>query len=172
MPNSNTNPPVIISARPFNFGSFPVTSTTIGTDTAGTSTTLFYASVWVPGNCAITGIKYLIGSVGGTDNVTLSLHDLNGNLLTKTAATLVGTTATTQSVPFTGGAYNFTGPGHVLIGLILSGATARFRSIPAVFDAGSNPMTGIVTVVANTPASFQPSLTTFTADKGAFASLY
>jgi hypothetical protein len=176
MPVSPTQPPVDIRCRPFNFGSFPVLATTTGTDTAGSATgvTLFYASIWIPGQCSITGIKYLIGSVGGTDTVIASLHSLDGTLLatSATAGTTVGTTATTQSLALTNGAYNFPGPAHALIGLTFSGNTARFRTIPAVFDAGSNPMTGSVTVVANTPATFSPSATTFTADKGPIGSVY
>lgn len=171
---SPTNPPVQISCRPFNFGSFSNPATTTGTDTAGSSTgiVLFYVSIWVPGLCGITGVKYLIGSVGGTDNVIASLHSIDGTLLAVSAATLVGTTATTQSLPFTNGAYLFPGPAHALIGLTFSGNTARFRTISAVLDAGSNPMAGSVAVVANTPATFAPSLTTFTADKAPICSIY
>lgn len=174
MPVSPTNPPVDIRCRPFNLGSFQNVATTTGTDTAGSATgiVLFYVSIWTPGECSITGVKYLVGSVGGTDNVIVSLHSFDGTLLTQSAATVVGTTATTQSVPFSNGAYLFPGPAHALVGFTFSGNTARFRTIPAVFDAGSNPMAGSVAVVANTPATFAPGATTFTADKGAICSFY
>jgi hypothetical protein len=171
MPNSPTQPPVIIPLRAFNLGTGTVTSTTQGNATAGASTTLFYVSILVPGQVSLTGVKVLLGT-GGNGNIIASLHSLDGTLLTQSASTATGTTATTQSLPFTNGAYLANGPSHYLVGFVLSSASDSIRTISAVFDAGSNPMAGSVTVVANTPATFTPSATNFTANTGAFCSFY
>lgn len=173
MPVSTTQPAVDITVRPFNFGSFQNVATTTGTDITPPSTTMYYSSIYLPGSCAVTGVKILLGSASTNGNVLVGLYDLAGNLLASSAATATGTAATTQSVPFANGAVPIGGPRHVLVGLIFSSTSDRFRAIPAVFDAGSNPMTGSVTVTANTlPATFQPSATTFTADKGPICSVY
>lgn len=173
MDPSTTQPPVDINVRPFNFGSFQNTSTTIGTSTAGSSTTMFYSSLFLPGNCGVTGAKILLGT-GGNGNIVAGIYSIDGQTLFGSVASVAtGTTATTQSLAFANGAQLIGGPRHLLLGVILSSASDSIRTIPAVFDAGTNPMAGSVTVTANTiPATFTPSTTTFTADKGPIWSLY
>lgn len=170
--NTTTNPPVVWNARPLNFGSMPVLSTTQGTSTAGSSTTMFYVSIYLPSSAAVSGFKLLLGT-GGNGNIVGGMWSSDGQTLYGTVASVAtGTTATTQTLLFANGAKSIPGPRHVLIGVILSSASDSVRTIPAVFDAGSNPMTGSVTVTANTiPATFTPSATSFTADKGFFGSL-
>jgi len=121
----------------------------------------------------VTGIWYLVGSVGGTDSVTLELFSNAGVLLASTAETsvkegaIVGTAAQIQSDAFTGGPVVLQ-PGRYFISAQFSGTTAKFRSptVPgALFicdeDAGT----------AHTPASITPG-TAFVADKGIFGGLY
>lgn len=173
MDPSTTNPPIDINLRAFNIGSMPVLSTTQGTSTAGSSTTMFYCSAWVPGNVGVSGFKVLLGT-GGNGNIVGALFDITGQTqFGVVAAVATGTTATTQSLTFSTGAALVGGPRHVLACVILASASDSLRTIPAVFDAGTNPMCGSVTVTANTiPATFTPSLTTFTANTGFFFSLF
>lgn len=163
MPNSKTNPPVEFYTRPFNFATVPNVAATSGTDVAATNGTLYYGSIFLPGNVTINGISFLIGSVGGTDKVIVSVHDLAGVLLANSAAAgvTVGTAANAQSVALTT-PYSFVGPGHILVGLCFNGTTAKFRAVPAFCSAGI--MGGSATQTFGTPATFTPSATAFTAD--------
>lgn len=160
-------------AKAIGIGTWQPIAATSGTDTACADVTLFYASIFVPGDCVVSGIKYLIGSVGGTDKVVASLHDSAGTLLATSAlaGTTVGTAANSQSLSFTV-PETITGPDYYFIGLTFNGTTAKFRSVPAFCDAGSGLHSGSATVVSLTPASFVPSSTAFTADKGPIASLF
>lgn len=162
-----------VQGVPYGLGTFPVLATTTGTDTACTVGTAYYGGIWVPGNTLITGIQYLIGSVGGTDKVIASLHDSGGTLLANsaTAGVTVGTTATGQQVAFTAPVI-LAGGTFYLLGLTFNGTTAKFRSVPAVFNIGTNVIGGSATQTFGTPASFTPSATTFTADKCPICSVY
>lgn len=170
--NTTTNPPVEGIIRAFNIGSGQVTSTTQGNATAGSSTTMFYVSMLLPWSLSAAGLKVLLGT-GGNGNIVAGLYAIDGQTLFGSVASVAtGTTATTQTLLFASGAVPITGPRHVLAGFILSSASDSLRTVSAVFDAGSNPMCGSVTVTANTlPATFTPSLTPFTANTGAYTSL-
>jgi len=154
---------------PFPAGicSWPVNAVTAGTDTACTNGTTYYVSVYVPGNCLITAINYIVGSVGGTDKVIASIYDSGGTLLANSAAAgaTVGTTATTQAVSLTA-PLNYTGgPGMLIVGLTFNGTTAKFRSIPAYCSNGA--WAGSATQTFGTITStITISTTLFTADKG------
>lgn len=171
--NTTTQPPVLLQTRPFNFGNGPVLSTTQGTATAGSSTVMLYGSIYLPGTVAVSGIKVLLGT-GGNGNIVAGIWDISGQTQYGTVASVAtGTTATTQSLALVNGAQVIDGPRHILVGFILSSASDSLRTIPAVFDAGSNPIAGSVTVTANTiPSTFTPSATTFTADKSPWMSVY
>lgn len=152
---------------PNNICSWPVTAATSGTDTACTNGTAYYVSVFVPGNCLITSVGYLIGSVGGTDKAIASIYDSGGTLLANSAAAgaTVGTAANTQLLDLTTPLNYIGGPGTILVALTFNGTTAKFRSIPAFCSngvwAGSATQTfGTVT------SSITVSTTLFTADKG------
>lgn len=170
--NTTTNPPVEWFNKALNFGSMPVLSTTQGTSTAGSSTAMLYVSLYIPCSCAVAGVKVLLGT-GGNGNIVAGVFSTDGQTRYGTVASVAtGTTATTQTLLFSTGAVIIPGPRHVLVGFILSSASDSLRTIPAVFDAGSNPAAGSVVVTANTvPATFTPSTTSFTADKGPFCSL-
>src|SRR6185369_10429374 len=61
-------------------GAVPIATTT-GTDTLGIATQVWLSEVRISQNTLITGISYLIGSVGGTDKAIAILYDANGNKL-------------------------------------------------------------------------------------------
>lgn len=151
---------------PNNIASWINNTATSGTDVANTNGTIYYVSMFVPGNCFITSINYLVGSVGGTDKVIAGLFDQTGQLLANTAIAgqIVGTAAQVTSVPLTQ-PYNYIGgPATLLVGLCFNGVTAKFRAIPAYCSAGA--VAGSATQTFGTPASFVPSTTLFTADLG------
>ena len=170
MPNSTTNPPIEILARPNNIRTWQPIAATSGTDSACTNGTAYVGTLNIPGNCTITGLEYLIGSVGGTDKVIVSLHDEGGAVLANSAVAgvTVGTAANTQQVPFTA-AVTVVGPCKVFVALTFNGTTAKFRTIPAFCHGGI--LGNSVTQTFGTVAAFTPP-TTFTADKVPVANLY
>lgn len=157
---------------PMGFFSWQPIAATSGTDTAFASGTLFVASVFVPVNKTITGIGYLLGSVGGTDKVVVQLNSAAGALLANSTLTAGGTTAgtaaNTQEIAFTA-TYAAVGPAMYYIGVSANGATAKLRTVPAFCNAGmfANSLTQTVSV----PAAIAGP-TTFTADKGPIAYVY
>lgn len=174
MPNPNAIFPggTSIIASPFMVGSFPNGTATTGTDTACTNGTLYYVSLWLPGDVYVNGVKYLIGSVGGTDKVIASIHDSGGVVIANSAVAgaTVGTAANTQDVTLTA-PIKIPGPGLILVGLTFNGTTGKFRSIPAFCNAGTGTIAGSGTQTFGTVAAFTPSTTLFTADKGPILSL-
>lgn len=145
----------------------PSTSTT-GTDTTPVNGTVWVSELFVPANCTATGISYLIGSVGGTDKVNVSLYNSAGVLLANSAvdsSVTVGTTATMQRVPFTS-TYAVTGPAKYFIGVQINGTTSRLRT--QAF--GDVDVTSVAGTFNTLPALTPP--TTFTASKGPIAMLY
>lgn len=156
--------------RPYNIRTWQPIAATSGTDTACSNGTGYCGSVLVPGNITITGIEYLIGSVGGTDKVIASLHDSAGVLLANSAlaGATVGTAANSQQVAFTT-PYAAKGPATYYICLTFNGTTAKFRTVPAFCQAGV--MGNSVTQTFGTAATFTAP-TTFTADKVPVAWLY
>lgn len=156
--------------RPYNIRTWQPIAATSGTDTACSNGTAYVGSIVVPGNVTITGIEYLVGSVGGTDKVIASLHDSAGVLLANSAlaGATVGTAAQTQQVAFTA-PYAAVGPATYYIALTFNGTTAKFRSVPAFCQAGV--MGNGVAQTFGTAATFTAP-TTFTADKVPVAWLY
>lgn len=168
--NSTTNPPIEIPARPNNLRTWQPIAATSGTDSACTSGTAYVGTINIPGNVTINGLEYLIGSVGGTDKVIVSLHDAGGAVLANsaTAGTTVGTAANTQRVPLTA-PVSIVGPCTVFVGLTFNGTTAKFRTVPAFCHGGV--LGNGVTQTFGTVAAFTPP-STFTADKVPVVSLY
>lgn len=146
-------------------------SLTSGTDTAPVAGQLQVGEVFVPANAVLTGIQFLIGTVGGTDKVIAALYDGDGNLVANTAlaGTNVGAGAAVyQQVPFTA-PVTVKGPGIYFIVLQFNGTTCRFRSIPA---GALQPAGSIAGVFATLPASGLAVPTSFTADKAPIGSTY
>lgn len=162
----------IVGGTPYNCGTWTVNTATSGTDTACSNGTAYVGTVRIPANCTVTGIQYLVGSVGGTDSVVASLHSAAGAVLANSAlaGATVGTAAQVQQVAFTS-PYAAVGPQTVFVALTFNGNTAKFRSVPAYCNAGNGVIGNGVTQTFGTAASFTPP-TTFTADKVPVASLY
>jgi len=139
-----------------------------GTDTAGVSTVVWVCEMRIQGNQLLTGISYLIGSVGGTDKVIVALYDSAGNLLANSAlaGATVGTASTFQRVAFT--AQYQAAPGKYYVAVSTNGTTAKIQTQAAGdHDAGS--ITGQVFATLPNPMTVP---TTFTAAKAPVAMLY
>jgi hypothetical protein len=144
-------------------------SLTYGTDSTPVATEVYIAEIHTKSNVTLTGVEYLIGSVGGTDKAIAVLYDTDGKVLANsaTAGTTVGTTATWQQLAFTS-TYQAKGPQQYFIGISLNGNTARLRTIPVGPRLATAKQTGqtfgtLTTITAPT---------TFTADVGPVAGLY
>jgi hypothetical protein len=162
----------VINGLPRNAGTWPNSTALSGSDTACTNGTAYVGSIFIPANATITGIQYLVGSVGGTDKVIVSLHNKLGTLVanSNTAGTTVGTAAQKQQVAFTG-TYAAKGPAYYFVALTFNGTAAKFRTVPAYCDTGNGVVGNGVTQTFGTPANFTVP-TTFTADTVPVASIY
>ena len=149
-------------------------SLTDGTDTAPVAGTRFWSSLPINDSCILTGIGFLIGSVGGTDRVIVELHDSKGELVaTSTLAsggTVVGTTATIQQVPFIQ-PVAIRGPGLYYLVIQINGTTCRFRTLAAGTSAAQTVVTGSAAGTNGTSIAITPG-TTFTAGVGPIAFTY
>lgn len=173
MPSANINPGgTRITARAFGIKpTWQNIAATSGTDST-VAIALFYGSTYVPGDCLVQGIGYLVGSAGGTGKVIVSLHDADGVVLTQSAVagTVIGTAAQTQEVAFTA-PYQLQGPGTFLLAVTFNeAATRKYRTVPAYCDGGMLGGTATQTFVAIT--SFTPAATRFTADQSPICYLY
>lgn len=105
-----------------------------GTDTAFAEKKLFTASIFLPCNTTLTGVKYLLGAGGGTNKVIAALFDSAGKKVANSSETTEGTTAgtekTVQTLAFTS-TYAAKGPARYFIGITANGNTAKLRTIPA-----------------------------------------
>lgn len=157
---------------PHGFHNWQPSVATSGTDTAFASGTLFVSSIFIPTRKTITGVGFLVGSVGGTDKVVVQLNDANGQLLANStlasSGTTAGTAANTQEIAFTS-PFTARGAGLYYIGVSANGATAKLRTVPAFCNAGL--WAGSVSQTAATPASIVQPIT-FTADKAPIAYVY
>ena len=146
-------------------------TTTTGTSTNGVTAQQFVDAIRVPYTVTLTGISYLIGTVGGTDKAIVALYDSSGNLLanstTTGSGTTVGTAATMQALAFTS-QYVAKGPALYYASVQLSGATACVRTIPigVGFTSATN------TATTNAPMAAITVPTSFTANAGVICSLY
>ena len=121
----------------------------------------------------ITGIQVLIGSVGGTDNWLVELHDSSGVLVATSAlaGVLVGTAGTWQQIAFTS-TVSLT-PGTYFLVIQSNGTTAHpaVYNFPAPALATVPLITGSTTGTFGTSANFTPA-TTYTANVGPVALPY
>lgn len=144
---------------------------TAGTDVACANGTRFWSEIMIPYNTTITGIAYLVGSVGGTDSVVVQLCNSAGvEVATSrpvgTAADLVGTAANFQAVALS--APYAAVAGKYYIAVQFNGTTAKFRAYPI---PGSKFIAGTAAGTWGTKANITPG-TTFTADKGPICMTY
>lgn len=144
---------------------------TAGTDVACANGTRFWSELMVPYNTTITGVSYLVGSVGGTDSVVVQLCNSAGvevatSRSVGTAANIVGTAANFQSVAFDTPYAAVAGLYYVVVQF--NGTTAKFRAYPI---PGSKFIAGTAAGTWGTKANITPG-TTFTADKGPICITY
>jgi hypothetical protein len=167
-----TNAPTVI----WSAGGSTVLATS-GTDVACSNGARWWVELNIPDEVSLTGIAFLVGSVGGTDSVVVQLHNSAGVEVAtskKTGANhgaIVGTAAQFQSCPFYVGAsatpYVAT-EGKYFVSVQFNGTTAKFRAYPI---PGSKFITGTAAGTWNTAANITPG-TTFTADKGPIIMTY
>lgn len=137
---------------------------TAGTDAAATDGGRFWVELNIPYNSTITGLSYLIGSVGGTDSVVVQLCNSSGVEVATSravggAAALVGTAANFQNVAFTA-PYSAVA-GRYFAVVQFNGTTAKLRTYPI---PGSKFIGNTAAGVWGTKANITPG-TTFVADK-------
>lgn len=133
-------------------GFAPPPTLTTGTDTAMANGTSWFAPVYIGTNRTLTGIGYLVGSVGGTDSVITALYTASGQAAalanSNLAGTTVGTAATFQEVPFTATYAAKCGWYWALIQA--NGATAKLRLGLAVGARGGTIVGGTFGTLAAT----------------------
>jgi len=160
------------ATAPHGFANWINPTATSGTDTACANDTQFVTSVFVPVNKTLTGVTFLIGSVGGTDKVYVVLYDADGAVLANSSLTgggaTLGTAAQTQAVAFTA-TYASKGPRMYYVGVSVNGSTGKLRTVPAYCSAGL--FAGSVTQTHGTVAAITEP-TTFTADKAPICFVY
>ena len=146
-----------------------ITALTNGTDTAPVAGTRFTCSLLIPHNVTLTGIGYLLGTVGGTDLVILELHDADGTLIANSAlaGTTAGTTATFQEISFTA-PVEVVGPCWYFLSVTMNGTTARLRTIPTAVGVASTQNTKSATGTFGTLGTLTVP-TTFTVNVGPIA---
>jgi hypothetical protein len=165
--------PSSANAPGFYAGNWNPVAATSGTDTTPAEKKLFLCSVYLPITKTITGIGYLVGSVGGTNKAIAGLFNSDGvkigNSSETTEGTTVGTAAEQQELPLT--AAIAVPAGLYYIGITMNGNTARLRTIPKNV-AGSNVFAGEVTLGTKNVLANVTAPTSFTADKGPVGWVY
>jgi hypothetical protein len=160
------------AVAPHGFANWVPIAATSGTNTTPAADTHFLTSIFVPVNKTLTGVSYLIGTVGGTDKVYAALYDASGALLANSSVSgggaTVGTAAEQQTLAFTS-TYAAVGPALYYVGVSMNGNTARIRTVPAFCSGGI--YAGSVTQVHGTVATVVEPVT-FTADKAPIVFLY
>lgn len=150
-------------------------SLTVGTDVAADDGDRHFTEIMIPYTVRLTGIFYLIGSVGGTDSVVVELFDVDGDLVpgaTSVASAtasgdIVGTGDTFQAIPFTGGTI-VVNAGRYYVSAQFDGTTAKYR---APLTTGVPYRAGTEAGTAWTAASITP-ITTWTVSEGIIGGVY
>lgn len=146
-------------------GGIPAQVSTDGNDTTPATTETYIASVQIPANCTVTGVRVFNGSaVAG--NMIVGLFDSTGANVAASASTAQSGTDAYQQLAFTS-PYSAKGPATYYVGVQFSSTSARlnthaFGSFPASKKTGETY--GTFTTI--TPP------TTFTANQGPIATLY
>jgi hypothetical protein len=142
-----------------------------GTDLACANGTRFWVQIMIPRNVTLTGLSYLVGSVGGTDSVVMQLCNSAGVEVATTRApgtpaAIVGTAAQMQSVAFTA-PYAATAGVYYAV-LQFNGTTAKFR---AYLVPGAKFVASSAAGTWGTKANITPG-TTFAVDKAGYICTY
>ena len=152
---------------PFNWSAGgSVALATAGTNSTPTDGPRMWVEIFIPRNVTLTGIGYLVGTVGGTDSVVVELFDSAGAVVARSIATdteaadLVATLAEFQKVNFSSTVNVVAGTHYISVQF--NGGTARVRTFGI-------PNSGFVANTAagtfKTAASITPT-TTFVVGEG------
>lgn len=153
-------------------GGAPVAVAT-GTDVAASAGDRYWTEIELPHNATLTGLSYLIGSVGGTDSVMVHLYNSTGTQVAtskKTGAAhgdIVGTAAELQSVAFT--ATYAAVAGKYFAAVQFNGNTAKFR---AYLIPGSKFVAATAVGTYDTAVSSITPGTSFVVSKGPVIATY
>jgi len=149
------------------------TAVNTGTDVACSNGDRYWVELEIPHNATITGLSYLVGSVGGVDSVMVHLYNSAGTQVAtskKTGAShgdLVGTAAELQSVAFTT-PYSAVS-GKYFAAVQFNGTTAKFR---AYLIPGSKYIANTASGIYDTAVSSITPTTSFVASKGPIIATY
>ena len=145
-----------------------------GTNLTATAGSIYIASIFVPGDMVVSGIRYLAGQTSTAGYWTGIIYDTGGNLVGNTAKTSTNATptaSTSASASLTTGPALLLGPATYFIGIQFS-TTDKIVTAQAGADACSGLLATSQTGAFGTvPATITPP-TAFSADKGPVASLY
>jgi len=147
-------------------GDNPAMVSTDGTDATPVNTEFYYAQLTIRGNCTVTGVGVMNGSVA-SGNIKVGLADSTGAIVATSASTAMSGTDTYQKVAFTS-TYSAVGPATYYALLMVDNGTARVNTHTlGAFATGK--VTGQVYATGFT--AFTPA-TTFTTALGPIATLY
>jgi len=162
------SPGTLLTGTKTRWANVPTTSTAQGTDTAAVAGRFFVTDLYLPVSCTLTGVAWLVGSVGGTDKAIVALWNAAGEVLATSnlAGVTVGAAGTAQAINFTA-SKSISGPTVVAVGIQLNGSTAKLRTapIPSVCSAVVEGGFGTVEPLTSFPSSFSagqaPIVTTY-----------
>ncbi len=160
----------VLPTTPLWTGNVGVALATAGNDTACSDGDIYWAPVYLTANSlTVTGISYLIGSVGGTTKAIAGLYTSAGVLLASStlAGTTVGTAANFQALAFIA-PVTLTAAGVYYVALQFNGTTAKFRTHTA---PGLKFIVGTVAGTFGTMAAITPG-TTYAINTGPLAVTY
>lgn len=147
----------------------PAFASTVGTDTSNTNTEAYCGAINIAGNCSTTGVSVFNGTaVAG--NIKIYLFNSDGTAaLAATASTAQAGTDAYQRIAWAGGPISLVGPATYYIVWTgdTTGATQKVNQI----NFGEGPAWKETGLVYGTCATITP-VTTFTADRAPYATLY
>lgn len=181
MPSNSIKPGgTSIQTRPIGIGTWNNVLATPGTTGGGDDTSTIvganYASIWVPGDCLVTGISFLQGTTAATTKAIGVLYDEGGSVLAYSliAGTTMATASTRKALAFTA-PYQLQGPGVFFIGLLFNGTGSKFGTIPSNCHNGvwtGTSTQAFPTVAADITTLTISASTPFSTGTGPIAHLY
>lgn len=133
---SSTEPQIVLQGRALGFGTWQNVLATPGTTGGGANTAtavaMRYASLWIPCQCYITGVRFLQGLTAATTKAIGAIFDSGGVLLGQSAAAgiVMATASTKLSLPLIQGV-RVAGPGLFFLGVAFDGTGSTYGTIPA-----------------------------------------
>lgn len=130
-----------IATRATGIGNWQPAIAAAGTTGGGINTAMAlacrYSSIWVPGDCLVTGVKYKAGTTVGTNKAIGVLFDEGGTVLAYSAiaGTLTSGASTFQTLAFTT-PFFLNGPGIFFIGICFDGSTDTYCTVAAECHTG------------------------------------